>query len=87
MVDSGAIDNVMASECGSAFPTHETALSKKADGGYRSASGTFIKNQGVRYVQGVTEEGEKFNMGVQIAKVTKPLFSVRKMKAAGKRDI
>ena len=58
-------------------------MSRKKDGGYRSASDTFIKNEGERHVKGITEDGIPVDMGVQIAEVVKPLFSVRKMKASG----
>ena len=73
----------MERECGKVFPIKQTELSRKKDGGYRSASNTFIKNEGERHVKGITEDGVPVDMGVQIAEVVKPLFSVRKMKASG----
>ena len=73
----------MERECGKVFPIKQTELSRKKDGGYRSASNTFIKNEGERHVKGITEDGIPVDMGVQIAEVVKPLFSVRKMKALG----
>jgi hypothetical protein len=83
VVDSGAIDNVMKRDCGKHFPIKQTELSRRNDGGYRSASDTFIKNEGERHIKGITEDGIPVDMGVQIAEVVKPLFSVRKMKAYG----
>ncbi len=74
---------MMERERGKVFLIKQTELSRKKDAGYRSASNTFIKNEGERHVKGITEDRVLVDMGVQIAEVVKPLFSVRKMRASG----
>ena len=81
-VDSGAIDSVMPKKVASGVKIRETAASRQGLT-YRAANGTAIKNEGERALEGYTGEGNRANMTMQVAEVTKPLGSVRAMVKAG----
>ena len=85
-VDSGAIDSVIPKGVASGVKVKETRASRQGLK-YRAANGTPIKNEGERELQGYTGEGNKANMTMQVAAVTKPLGSVRAMLKAGNRVV
>ena len=77
-VDSGAIDSVVPDTVAKGVPKRETNASRNGLK-YRAANGTPIDNEGEKQLQGYTNEGSPVTMTMQVAKVTKPLGSVRAM--------
>ena len=75
-VDSGAIVSVLPKGAAKGVPVKETQASKHGLQ-YRAANGTPIANEGEKPLQGYTNEGSAVSMAMQVAKVTKPLGSVR----------
>ena len=77
-VDSGAIDSVVPDTVAQGIAKRETAASKQGLK-YRAANGTPIANEGEKTLTGYTNEGKQVGITMQVAKVTKPLGSVRAM--------
>ena len=85
-VDSGAVDSVIPKRLAKGVPIIETEASRQGLK-YRSASGNPIKNEGEKNLQGYTKEGNRVDMSMQVAEVTKPLGSVRAYVQAGNRVV
>ena len=85
-VDSGAIDSVIPKGVAQSVPVKETEASRRGLK-YRAANGTSIANEGERSLKGYTNEANRVDMTMQVAKVTKPLGSVRAMLKAGNRVV
>ena len=77
-VDSGAIDSVIPNSLATHVQVKQTAASRQGLQ-YRAANGTPIKNEGEKTLRGYTGDGNQVSMTMQVAKVTKPLGSVRAM--------
>ena len=77
-VDSGAIDSVIPDKVAMGVKKRDTVASRNGLK-YRAANGTPIANEGEKTLQGYTNEGSPVTMTMQVAKVTKPLGSVRAM--------
>ena len=77
-VDSGAIDSVIPNSLASHVRIRQTEASKQGLQ-YRAANGTPIKIEGEKTLIGYTGDGNQVSMTMQVAKVTKPLGSVRAM--------
>lgn len=83
-LDSGAVDTVFpVGTVAGEQPTVATRSGFKYYGG----DGSAIPHRGEVKFQGETERGSKFKMTAQVAKITKPLCSVRRMTQAGNRDV
>lgn len=65
-IDSGAVDTLGPKEGGQAFKIRQTRAAKEGKN-YVAANGSTIKNYGERLVNGLTEEGIKVTMRIQIA--------------------
>ena len=78
IVDSGAIDSVIPDSVALGFQKRDTAASRQGLK-YRAANGTPIANEGEKTLQGYSNEGKPLGITMQVAKVTKPLGSVRAM--------
>ena len=85
-VDSGAIDSVIPTSVAQGVPTKATTASQQGLK-YRAANGTPIVNEGEKTLKGYTNEGSPVGMTMQVAKVTKPLGSVRAMVEANNRVV
>ena len=83
-VDSGAVDTVfpIGTVMGE-MPTVATRSGFK----YYGADGSEIPHRGEVKFQGETEKGSRFKMTAQVADITKPLCSVRRMTQAGNRVV
>ena len=77
-VDSGAIDSVIPDSAALGVQKRDTAASKQGLK-YRAANGTPIANEGEKTLRGYSNEGKPLGITMQVAKVTKPLGSVRAM--------
>ena len=82
-VDSGACESVIDAE--TQLPGYEVMETKASRGGltYVSAAGEDIPNLGELMVPMVTTENTKRCMKMQVAEVTRPLASVKRMCEAG----
>ena len=83
-VDSGAVDTVVPP---TSVQSYEPSQATQAGFVYQSADGTEIPHLGETRLQGKTELGNTIGMTVQVAEITKPLGSVKKMVAAGNRVV
>ena len=84
-VDSGAVDTVVPPGL---IPGEVVATAATQAGfAYKGADGSDIPHLGQQVLQGVTEENDPIKMTVQVAKITKPLASVKKMTQAGNRVV
>ena len=83
-VDSGAVDTVVPP---TSVKSYEPSQATQAGFVYQSADGTEIPHLGETRLQGKTELGNTIGMTVQVAEITKPLGSVKKMVAAGNRVV
>ena len=81
VVDSGSIDNVFKKEDGNWLPIQETPASKSKSY-YTGAGGHKIYNEGQRFLEGLTNEGQHMRSKVQVGELTKSLWSVRETKKA-----
>ncbi len=82
-VDSGACENVIdAAEEVPGYPVEESRASR-AGVTYATAAGEEIPNLGEVMLPMVTTEGSKGKMKMQVAEVTKPLASVKRICEAG----
>ena len=84
-IGSGACDHVV-NRHEAPGKVRETVASRSGVT-YYTASGEPIPNEGEVTVEGVTENGEELSMTMQVARVKKPLASVRKMCRAGNRVV
>jgi len=82
VVDSGAFIHVGPRSVASHLPIQETEASRRRVY-YENASGDKVYNEGERELEGFSGDGVPMNLPMQIAKVSKPLFAVRKIKEVG----
>ena len=80
--DSGGVDHVIKKDTALASKTMETPMSK-AGIGFTAANGSKINNYGAKKLQGVTNEGDGFNMQVQVTDAQRNLASFPKMVEEG----
>ena len=85
-MDSGACDHVANPEMVAGLEIKETIASRSGVT-YLAANGNTIHNLGEVDLCGTTSEGSGIAMTVQLADVTKPLASVRKMCGVGNRVV
>ena len=76
------MDHVITKDAAKAFKVSETAMSK-AGIGFIAANGTKIKNYGIKKLNGVTNEGNGFNMRCQVTDAKRNLASLPKMVEEG----
>ena len=69
-----------------AFKLQDTVASKEGRY-YRAANDSKIAIHGMKQVYGITQEGQKIGMDMQIADVKKPLGSVRRICESGNRVV
>ena len=81
VVDSGSIDNVFKKDDGGWLPIRETQASRSKSY-YTDAGGHKICNEGERFLEGLTNEGQHMRSKVQVGELTKSLWSVRETKKA-----
>ena len=84
-VDSGAVDTVVPPGLIGARVVQTAAT--KAGFAYKGADGSDIPHLGQQVLEGTTETNDPVRMTVQVAKITKPLASVKKMTQAGNRVV
>jgi len=76
------VDHVITKDTARAFKTVETVMSK-AGIGFTAANGTRINNYGAKKLNGVTQQGNGFNMKVQVTDAQRNLASFPKMVEEG----
>ena len=85
-VDSGATESVTPPSMPASVPTTEGAASKRGVR-YEVANGETIPNEGEKRFGGMTEEGTKKQIVLQVCDVNQGLLSVSKMTKAGNRVV
>ena len=86
IIDSGTVTTVMPKRQCAHVPIKETSTSPNGTY-YTDASGNEIYNEGQRDTEGLTTEGVPLELAWQVAKISRPLISVREMKASGNAAI
>jgi len=82
VVDSGAIDTVLPKDSAKHVPVRQAEMSRKGMY-YTTADGFPVYNEGERIIEGFSDQGTPVRTPMQVADVSKPLMSVRRMKQAG----
>ena len=81
-IDSGCVDHVVPKDYLQDVELEPSPMSK-AGKSYRSATSEGIPNLGQKNVKVKTKEGQKKKMTLQVANVTKPLFSTTRLNDSG----
>ena len=85
-IDSGAAESVLPPDYAQQFPTEESEGSR-AGLNYISAGGGKLPNMGEKQITFMTNEGQGMRMKFQVAPVTKPLGSVKRIVEQGNRVV
>jgi len=82
VVDSGAVDTVTPGKTAKHIAVKPTEMSKRGMY-YTTADGSPVTNEGEKFIEGFSDEGIPMAAPMQIANISRTLWSVRRMKEAG----